>query len=201
MHSARHPIRRLVAATTLVVVSAAGFTACDGGGTGQARRDTTPDPSSVEATPPTTASPLGDDVAAIAFMREEEKLARDVYTVLGEAWGLPIFTNITASEQQHMDAVGGLLAAYAIVDPAATTAPGEFVDPTLQALYAELVTRGLTSLDDALRVGVSIEETDIADLAARASTDPTVQTVWDHLMAGSENHLRAFSSQLDRIGA
>ena len=38
-------------------------------------------------------------------MREEEKLARDVYVALGDRWGLRVFENIARAEQRHMDAV------------------------------------------------------------------------------------------------
>ena len=193
------PPRRFAAlGATVVLVALLGLSAC-GTETGPTTAPTrTP---STAVSPAPAAAQLEGDAAAIVFMREEEKLARDVYTVLADAWGIQTFVNITASEQQHMDAVAGLLDAYGIADPAATTAPGEFVDPDLQALYDDLVARGLTSPEEALRVGVLIEETDIADLAARASDDPTVQSVWDRLTAGSENHLRAFTNALARQGA
>lgn len=49
-------------------------------------------------------------------MREEEKLARDVYLTFGEKWGLTLFTNIAKSEQTHTDAVKTLLDRYEIKD-------------------------------------------------------------------------------------
>jgi len=49
------------------------------------------------------------DAENLAFMREEEKLARDVYLYLFEFWGQLIFENIAAGEQQHMDAVWSLM--------------------------------------------------------------------------------------------
>lgn len=190
--------RRLVATGALTLAVAAGslgLAAC--GGTNDAA---SPGGSGTSTTVEVDGSalPASDDAAAILFMREEEKLARDVYTVLGEQWDVPTFTNIAASERQHMDAVATLIDRYGLTDPAADTAIGEFVDPDLQALYDELIARGSTSLEEALRVGVLIEETDIADLAARASDDPVVQTVWDRLTAGSENHLAAFTTALER---
>ena len=52
------------------------------------------------------AEPLNQaELASLAFMREEEKLARDVYTNLYAKWGVSIFNNISKSEQTHMDAV------------------------------------------------------------------------------------------------
>lgn len=200
MNTTRSPRHRLTAlGAALAVAAALGLTACGDGSTGSSAPPT--DAPAVSTTEPAAVAELDGDAAAIVFMREEEKLARDVYTVLAEAWGLQTFVNITASEQQHMDAVAGLLDAYGIPDPAATTAPGEFRDADLQALYDELIAKGLQSPRDALEVGVLIEETDIADLAERASTDPTVQAVWDRLTAGSQNHLRAFTNALARTGA
>ena len=35
-----------------------------------------------------------DEAAALAYLREEEKLARDVYLTLADTWQLPIFANI-----------------------------------------------------------------------------------------------------------
>jgi len=200
MHASTTLSRRLaILGTTVALTAAVGLSGCSTEGTSSSARSRAPAPA-VTTTP--AVSPTADgDAAAIVFMREEEKLARDVYAVLADTWGLPTFSNIAASEQQHMDAVGGLLDAYGIPDPAATTGPGEFTDPHLQALYDELVARGLTSRTEALRVGVLIEETDIADLAERASADPVVQSVWDRLTAGSENHLRAFTGVLARQGA
>ncbi len=45
------------------------------------------------------------DTAGLLYMREEEKLARDVYDYLYEKWNAIIFDNISNSEQIHMDRV------------------------------------------------------------------------------------------------
>ena len=37
----------------------------------------------------------------LSYMREEEKLARDVYLALYEKWGIRTFLNIAKAEQQH----------------------------------------------------------------------------------------------------
>jgi hypothetical protein len=47
--------------------------------------------------------------SSILFMKQEEKLARDVYQVLHAKWGHVTFANIAVSEQRHMDAVDGLI--------------------------------------------------------------------------------------------
>ena len=55
-----------------------------------------------------------DEILGLQFMLEEEKLARDVYLTLGEAWGLNVFQNISRAEQTHMDAVASLLQRYGV---------------------------------------------------------------------------------------
>jgi hypothetical protein len=51
------------------------------------------------------ASLSAEEINSLNFMREEEKLARDVYNGLARKWEVNIFTNIATSEQTHMDAV------------------------------------------------------------------------------------------------
>lgn len=133
---------------------------------------------------------------SLAFMREEEKLARDVYQAMYDLWGLRVFTNIAGSEQQHMDSVLTLIERYGLEDP--VIAPGRFSDPELQQLYDDLVARGSESVEEALMVGALIEEVDIIDLdeAIADTSQEDIRFVYESLRAGSENHLRAFVSQL-----
>ena len=140
-----------------------------------------------------------EEIDGLVFMREEEKLARDVYLSLYETWGLPIFKNIADSEQSHTDAVQSLLARYDLRDPVTVDELGIFVNPDLQALYDQLIIQGEQSLSEALRVGGTIEEIDILDLEQRlAQTDESaIQSVYENLLTGSQNHLRAFASQLE----
>ena len=139
------------------------------------------------------------EIGGILYMREEEKLARDVYLTLYEAWGLPVFQNIARSEATHLDAVKTLIGRYGLEDPAAQEI-GVFTNPTLQQLYDQLVADGSKSLADALKVGAAIEEIDILDLEERiAQTDKAdIQLVYENLMKGSRNHLRAFTSTLEK---
>jgi hypothetical protein len=120
--------------------------------------------------------------------------------MLFEKWGLPVFQNITNSEQKHMDAVKTLLDQYDIEDPAAGNDVGVFANRALQELYDQLIQQGSQSVADALRVGAAIEEIDILDLEERiAQTDTAdIRRVYENLMKGSGNHLRAFASNLDR---
>jgi hypothetical protein len=137
----------------------------------------------------------------LTFMREEEKLARDVYLVMFAYWGSKTFTNIAESEQNHMDAIKTLLDKYGLPDPAYQEI-GVFNDPSLQELYEQLENQGKVSKLDALMVGALIEEIDIEDLqTAIDQTDQhDLQRVYGNLMSGSENHLRAFVSQIERLG-
>lgn len=141
-----------------------------------------------------------DEASGLLYMREEEKLAHDVYLALYDSWGLPIFQNISNSEQTHADAVKALLDAFGLEDPAAGKGPGEFTNTDLQALYDDLTLQGSRSLNDALRVGAAIEEIDILDLETQLSQieNASIRTVYENLMKGSRNHLRAFTSTLSR---
>jgi len=151
-------------------------------------------------TPVNASATLSDsEVAGLVWMLEEEKLAHDVYVTLYDTWGLRTFANISASEAAHMAAVQNVLEQYTIDIPS-LGGVGVFNDPTLQTLYDDLVAKGNTSLEEALRVGAFIEEIDIEDLDARsAQTDNSdILTVYDNLNRGSRNHLRSFVGQLER---
>lgn len=144
-----------------------------------------------------------EERAGLVYMREEEKLARDVYRELFATWQLPIFENIAQSEATHTEAVRTLLDKYRITDPVIDDGNGTFVNPDLAALYAALVAQGKQSLEDALIVGATIEDLDIKDIADQlAQTDnQDIQMVYQQLVRGSRNHLRAFYGQLTKRGA
>ena len=150
--------------------------------------------------------PLEDLSAAeqegILLMREEEKLARDVYKALYDKWGLRIFNNISQSEQTHTEAVKGLIDRYSLSDPMETDEPGVFENQELQELYDQLVDRGSASLVDALKAGATIEDLDIFDLEnlLDKSDNQDVRIVFQNLVKGSRNHLRSFMKQLERNG-
>ena len=142
------------------------------------------------------------EVAELQFMREEEKLARDVYRVMFAEWGHQVFANISESEQRHTDAVAGLIEKYGVDDPVTDDSTGVFVDPELQALYDELVEKGLDSHQAGLMVGALIEEVDMLDLeeAIHATDNPDIQELYGNLLRGSRNHLRAFVKTLEDTG-
>lgn len=138
----------------------------------------------------------------ILYMREEEKLARDVYLTLYELWDAEIFANINESEQRHMDAIKNLITRYGLVDPVADDAVGIFTNQDFEILYDELVVDGSVSLEEALKVGVRIEELDIADLelALQEASMRTVKRVFQNLLNGSYNHLSAFETNIETGG-
>ena len=138
------------------------------------------------------------EVAGLVFMREEEKLAHDLYAAFYEIYGLQAFQNIAASELTHASAIQSLLGLYAISDPAGNTPAGVFVDPALQALYDQLLAQGERSLAEAIKAAAAVEEIDILDLQARLDQTAMLDIVqvYKNLEAGSENHLRAFVSLL-----
>jgi hypothetical protein len=138
----------------------------------------------------------------ILYMREEEKLARDVYLTLYELWDAEIFANISESEQRHMDAVKNLITRHGLVDPVVDDAVGKFSNPDFAGLYDELVQAGEISLEEALKVGVNIEELDIADLelALQETTMRAVKRVFQNLLNGSYNHLNAFQRNIEAGG-
>ena len=145
----------------------------------------------------TTSSGLTTaDVDSLLYMREEEKLAHDVYVTLYNLWGAPLFNNIAASEQNHTEMVLALLNQYGLADPAAGNGVGEFTNSELQALYDDLVSQGSQSYEAALLVGGLIEEVDIADLRAELETTnlAAIQQVYQSLLSASGNHLNGFAN-------
>ena len=193
----------MIGILSAVMIVAAGLTAC----TTQAAPVAESEP--VESIPaadlddaleviPTVSQPVistsltTEEISGLLYMYEEEKLAMDVYNALYAQWDHPVFQNIASSEQMHMDAVQTLLVRYGI--PVPEMASSSYKDPALQSLYTELMATGSKSLADALKVGATIEEVDIVDLQNRiAQTEKTdIQQVYNSLMLGSYNHLRAY---------
>lgn len=164
--------------------------------------DTTPTASTATAAQASVGSLTADEAAGILFMREEEKLAHDVYVTFADLYDQPIFSNIASAETTHMTAVLGLIEAYGLDDPMDGNEIGTFQNADLQQLYDDLITAGSVDLPAALEVGAIIEEVDILDLEERlaGTTNADIIRVYENLLRGSENHLRAFVSQLESAG-
>jgi hypothetical protein len=151
----------------------------------------------------TTGSSIGSGststalAASLAFSREEERMARDLYAALAAAYdGARPMSMITRSEQMHFDAIGTQLSTRGLADPSAGLPAGSYANPELQKLYDEWLAQGKSSLQAAYTVGVELEKRDIADLeAAVAATDDTAaKAVFERLLAGSRNHLAAYEN-------
>jgi hypothetical protein len=135
----------------------------------------------------------------LIFLREEEKLARDVYTFSYNKYKDVVFSNISSSEQSHMNSVKTLLTKYELSDPITNDELGVFSNSELQKLYDELVAKSDSSLTHALEVGATIEDLDINDIknSLTHTSNEDLIDVYNNLTCGSRNHLRSFSSRLD----
>jgi len=142
------------------------------------------------------------EIESLLFMREEEKMARDVYITLFATWNDAVFDNIAQSEQEHMDALKLLLDKYNLADPAVDSL-GVFNDYELQLLYDALLARGEISHREALYVGALIEEVDMRDIqeAIDSMENEDMIRTYESLLKGSRNHFRSFVSKIEAQGA
>lgn len=166
---------------------------------------------------------IGEE-AHLVFMREEEKLAHDVYATLSDAYPeATVFANILLSEATHTDTIADKLAQFDIDDPSSSDdGIGEFSGEEygwyFEEKYTALVDMGSESLLAALYVGALIEELDMYDIVACpkviVSTDndivegecgmeytdkKSLVTTYSSLLEGSKDHLRAYVSNIEAI--
>jgi hypothetical protein len=137
------------------------------------------------------------EIESLKYLREEEFLAGDVYDHFAEIYSVPVFKNIGKSEDVHTEKVRELLEYYEIEDPSLNHKPGEFINQELQLLYNSLIEKGELLLDSAIVVGLRIEEKDIFDLKEALThiiKSENIRQVYEFLLMGSHNHLRAFHS-------
>lgn len=186
----------IVAALTLVLTGPAWLTSTPAAAAGPATKPCRPGAGTC-----LVQSLSKEEAATLTFMREEEKLSRDIYKKMDEKWGLLPFGNIALAEQRHMDAIKAKLDKYGLPDPVLPEI-GQFKDGELQQLYNELLAKGEVSYPCALQVGVSIEEMDIEDLenAIKATTHADLVQVYENLLSGSRNHLQAFEAWITLQG-
>ncbi len=149
-------------------------------------------------------TPLSEEeVVELTYMREEEKLARDVYLEMNRLWyDTNIFSNIATSEQRHMDTMKKMLDKYGLYDPALGAEEGEFENDLLQDKYYELISDGSASYIAGLLVGGFIEELDMIDIQEAIDVTEHLDLInaYLHLLEGSKNHLRAFVGALESQG-
>lgn len=140
------------------------------------------------------------ELEALLFVREEELLAHDVYKAMYALYPIPVFNNISNSEAIHAYAMKVLLDKYNLPDPAENHQPGVFQNTEIQALYNNLVAFGSQSSNNAMVVGATIEDFDIADLIAHLENDidnTDLKYAFEQLLKGSRNHYRAFNAHLN----
>lgn len=142
--------------------------------------------------------------ATLLRMREEEKMARDVYMVMNDKWDHHVFSHISESEIYHMSQMKIWVDKFSLDDPITRNNDkrGVFTDQSLQNLYNEMKASGLQSKEAAFRAGARLEEVDILDLKAALAETSNVdlQSTYKYLIHASENHLRAFVRNLKTLG-
>ncbi len=133
----------------------------------------------------------------ILVLREEEKLARDVYLYAYDKYNEITFNNIASSEQKHMDKMLTLINAYRLTDPVVAQR-GVFTNTTLQNLYNDLTAQVDISLVEAFKVGATIEDLDINDIEdfENRTSNSDILNVYQKLKCGSRNHMRAYYGKL-----
>lgn len=142
--------------------------------------------------------------STILRMREDEKMARDVYLTMNEKWNQKVFANILESEEYHMSQIKMLIDKYKLEDPVAKTNDqrGVFINQDIQKMYDEFVVYGSANVLAAYRAGAKIEELDIKELkeAIAGTEQKEIKNTYDYLENASENHLNAFVRNIDRLG-
>jgi len=144
-----------------------------------------------------------EEIRSLKKLREEEMLAHDVYLDFSELYSTPVFGNISMSETQHTTVIGDLLEKYELEDPAAAHETGEFTDAHFRELYTRLVDRGRASFEEAVKVGLLIEDMDIADLEQALDGEidnADIKMVYGNLLRASKNHMKAFHFHASNAG-
>lgn len=138
------------------------------------------------------------EIEDLKYVREEEKLAHDVYTRLSQEYDIRVLENVASSEQRHTNAVETLIEKYGLEDPYDEEL-GTFEHEEISEMYDKLVGEGLESETAALKVAAEVEEIDIVDLDKKIeNTDnEDITQVYTNLRKGSERHLSAFDRQLN----
>lgn len=157
----------------------------------------TPSPRSGAYLPAPAASLTDQEKQDLAFSREEERMARDLYQTFADKYDQARpFSNIVRSEQQHYTMTGMLLQRYGLADPAAGKKAGTYANAEIQKLYDGWLAQGNKSLAEAYKVGVALEQRDIADLKELVGRTKAadIKQVYTNLLKASENHLRAYTA-------
>lgn len=139
------------------------------------------------------------EINSVLWMREEEKLARDLNESLSENYEPRIFSRMAITEQNHMDAMLLLLEKYELEDPIGSNGTGVFADTELQNMYNDLLANGKTELTEAFLAGAYIQEFAILhrkDAINNQVDNLDISTLYENLITASVNHLRAYVREL-----
>jgi hypothetical protein len=137
------------------------------------------------------------EIAGLMEMREEEKLAHDVYVKFYSLYKIPVFNNIPKSETAHQKAVLYLIDLFKLKDPSKPK-EGEFSNSVYAELYPKLIKQGSVSAAEALKASAFIEEHDIDDLMKllEKTQNTNIKRVYTNLLTASKIHLKAFTNVL-----
>lgn len=147
-----------------------------------------------------TADLTADEIEFLFAVREDEKLARDLYAVFYTKFQNKIFENIGKSETTHLKAIERLYDYYQIDYPVVGDA-GKFSDPELQHLYDSLIVKG-DSLLAAVKIMANLEESNIFHYREVLKTiiNTNIKIVIENLEKGSENHFKAAIREITALG-
>lgn len=139
----------------------------------------------------------------VLWMREESKVARDLYTFLFNRWGIPVFKKKMVKEQVNMDRSLTIINKYGLTDPIVKDEQGIYSKENFRQMYVELAMRGNSSLPEALRAAAITEELDIMELEdalQNTITNPDLKSIYNTMAVSSRNHLRAIIEQIQCMG-
>lgn len=140
------------------------------------------------------------DVDDLNYLYDEERLAHDIYIELADKWELSIFENIAKSEKRHFEYLLVIYEKYGI--PVPKTFDGFYNYPELNIMYDRFFEGGTMTLESSLTLAANFEEYDIADLERYLKHTQNVDLilVYNSLLEGSKNHLRAIHRNLKKHG-
>ncbi len=144
-----------------------------------------------------------DEKLAIIHMREEEKMARDIYRELSKTTKSKAFVNIPVSENRHMDVFDQLIDRYDLEDPVKDESEqGVFTNTKFTKLYKELTEKGKKSDKDAFEVGAMVEDINMANLIkyGNVTDKKDLKLAYSTLLKQSKHHMSAFYRNLKRVG-
>lgn len=144
-----------------------------------------------------TASLSADEIEFLFALREDEKMARDLYTVFAAKYSTaPQIDRIAAAENSHIAYVEAVLDYYEISYPAMTAA-GLFEDAKRQAIYNELADKSGTLLEVYATMAAVEEESVSAYKSVQSEiTNENIALVITNMIKASSNHLKAAVCQI-----